>query len=171
MNRKEIFLLIGQKGSGKSFVGKIIEKEFGIKFIRVESWIKNIKKGRDVYDEKYIKHSLEMIENGIRQEINKTDKLVFESTGITKYFDRMLESLKEDFRVTTIGIHADSKICLNRVKTRDKTIHINISDNQVITINAKVREKDFTSDFHIDNGAKTNEDLIKELKDILTRYK
>lgn len=42
--RKNIILLIGQKGSGKSFIGNIFEKEFGIKFIRVEDWAKHIKK-------------------------------------------------------------------------------------------------------------------------------
>ncbi|EOZ98800.1 hypothetical protein A33Q_1454 [Indibacter alkaliphilus LW1] len=36
MKSKIIYLLIGQKGSGKSFIGTLMEKEFGIKFIRVE---------------------------------------------------------------------------------------------------------------------------------------
>ena len=44
MRRKEILLLIGQKGSGKSFIGTIIEKNFGIKFVRVEDWAKQIMK-------------------------------------------------------------------------------------------------------------------------------
>ena len=50
-NRKEIFLLIGQKGSGKSFIGTLMDKEFGINFIRVEDWAKKIRKDRDVDNE------------------------------------------------------------------------------------------------------------------------
>jgi len=35
MKRKEIILLIGQKGSGKTFIGTLVDKELGITFIRV----------------------------------------------------------------------------------------------------------------------------------------
>ena len=167
MNRKEIFLLIGQKGSGKSFIGTIFYKEFGINFIRVEDWAKQIKKDRDIDNETYLKQVFIEIENGIRETLNKLDKLVFESTGLTAYFDQMLESLKKDFQVTTIGVYADSRICLDRVKTRDQMIHINVSDTQVSMINEKVRERDFKTDFRIDNETKSEKDLIGELGNIL----
>lgn len=167
MNRKEIFLLIGQKGSGKSFIGKIFDKEFGIVFIRVEDWAKQIKNDRDVDNEAYTKQVFYKIENGIRETLNFIDKLVFESTGLTEYFDQMLKSLKKDFRVITIAINAGSKTCLKRVKTRDRTIHINVSDEQVSRINEKVRERKLKTDFQIDNENKTEKELVKELKDII----
>lgn len=168
MNKKEIFLLIGQKGSGKSFIGTILEKEFGIKFIRVEDWVKHIKKDRDVLDDAYLRQAFQTIENGIRTSANEVDKIVFESTGLTDYFNQMYKSLKEDFKLTTIGIYADNKICLDRVKTRDKSIHINISDDKVNMINKMVREKDFHADFRIDNDKKTYVELIDELKNIFS---
>ena len=167
MNRKEIFLLIGQKGSGKSFLGTIFDMEFGIRFIRVEDWIRQIKKDRDIFDEIYLKQVFTEIENGIREMLNETDRLVFESTGLTHYFDKMLESLKKDFRVTTIGVYADSRICLDRVRTRDQTIHINISDDQVSMINEKIRARDFETDYQIDNENRTEKEIIEDLKNIV----
>lgn len=164
--RKEIFLLIGQKGSGKSFIGSILEKEFGIKFIRVEDWAKQVRKNRAVNNEAYLNQVFQVIENGIRNALNDIDKLVFESTGLTDYFDQMLVSLKKDFKVTTIGIYADNSICLDRVRSRDQTIHINISDSQVTKINEMVRERDYQTDFRINNESKTEKDLIKELENI-----
>jgi shikimate kinase len=165
--RKEIFLLIGQKGSGKSFIGSILEKEFGIKFIRVEDWAKQVRKNRAVNNEAYLNQVFQVIENGIRNALNDIDKLVFESTGLTDYFDQMLVSLKKDFKVTTIGIYADNSICLDRVRTRDQTIHINISDSQVTKINDMVRERDYQTDFRINNESKTEKALMKELEKIL----
>lgn len=167
MNRKHIFLLVGQKGSGKSYIGTILDKEFGIKFIRVEDWAKEIKKDRDVGNESYLRQVFDAIENGIRAHLNQTDNLVFESTGLTPYFDDMLESLMRDFKVTTIGVYADSSICLDRVKKRDQTIHISVSDDQVSLINEKVREKKFKADFLIENEHKTEMDIIQELNDIV----
>ena len=166
MNSKTIYLLIGQKGSGKSFIGSLIENEFGIKFVRVEDWVKQVKKGRSVEDETYLKQAFEVIENGIRECLKDIDKLVFESTGITTYFDQMLQSLKRDYHVTTIGIKADSTICLERVRKRDQTIHINISDDQVSIINEKVILKDLQTDYQINNEKKTKRDIVKEMKKI-----
>ncbi|MCZ2459361.1 MAG: zeta toxin family protein [Chitinophagales bacterium] len=160
MNTKIIYLLIGQKGSGKSFIGTLMDKEFGINFIRVEDWAKKIKKDRDVDNEAYLKQVFEEIEKGIRESIVDKDKIVFESTGLTEYFDQMIQSLRRDFRVNTIGVYADSAICLERIKSRDQDIHINVSDDQVLMINAKVRERNFETDFLIINENKSEKELI-----------
>jgi predicted kinase len=167
MARKQIFLLIGQKGSGKSFIGTMLEQEFGIPFIRVEDWVKQIRGEREIDNEAYLKQVFEVIENGVRERLHSTDKLVFESTGLTDYFDQMLKRLRKDFQVATIGIYADSNLCLHRVRTRDQTIHINLSDDQVLMINNKVRERDFQTDFRIDNETKDRKALIKELEHII----
>lgn len=167
MSRKDIFLLIGQKGSGKSFVGTIFEEEFGIRFIRVEKWAKQIKNDREIDNETYLKQVFQEIEKGIRDNLNETDRLVFESTGLTKYFDQMLQSLKRDFQVTTIGVHAESTTCLIRVKSRDQSIHVNISDDQVLMINERVRESNIKTDFTIDNESKSRKELINEISTII----
>lgn len=163
MKSKIIYLLIGQKGSGKSFIGTLLEKEFGIKFIRVEDWAKKIKKDRNVDNEAYLKQVFEEIESGIRDSLTDKDKIVFESTGLTEYFDIMLESLRRDFQVTTIGIYVDSTTCLERVKSRDQNIHINFSGDQVLMINNQVRERNFETDFLIINENKSEKELINEI--------
>lgn len=173
MNSKIIYLLIGQKGSGKSFIGTLFNNEFGIKFIRVEDWAKKIKKDRDVDNEAYLKQVFGEIEKGIRDSLTDEDKIVFESTGLTEYFDKMLEGLRRDFQIITIGVKADFTICLERVKSRDQVIHINISDDQVLMINEKVRERNYKTDFYIDNENKSEKELIREISNIinLTPYK
>lgn len=167
MKNKNIYLLIGPKGSGKSWIGSLLEREFGIKFIRVEDWAKQTKRDRAVDDEAYLRQVFESIEKGIRSSLMTTNQLFFESTGLTEYFDRMYHSLKKDFRVVTIGIIADPKTCLERVKTRDQKIHINISDDQVHRINEMVQTRDFPTDFRLINQSKTQQDVIEELEYII----
>jgi len=158
---KTIYLLLGQKGSGKSFIGTIFDQEFGIRFLRVEDWAKQIKKGREIDDETYLSQVFEAIEAGVRDSLESADEIVFESTGLTQYFNRMLENLKKDFRVKTIFIEARSDICLSRVKSRDQSIHIDVSDEQVIMINEKVNERSFLTDYRIVNENKSRQDLIE----------
>lgn len=167
MNRKEILLLIGKKGSGKSFIGLLMDREFGVKFIRVEDWAKRIKKDRSIDNEIYLKQVFEEIEKGIRQAMDSVDKVVFESTGLTDHFDHMLQSLQKDYKVTTITVDAHNNTCLDRVKSRDQSIHIKVSDDQVFMINRKVAEKSFQSDFRINNESKSEQALIVELDSLL----
>jgi hypothetical protein len=133
--------------------------------------VRHIKKERDVFDEAYLKQAFEVIENVIRDSLTNTDKIVFESTGLTNYFDQMIESLKISFRLTTIGVYSDSKTFLDRIKTRDQNIHINVSDDQVLMINEKVKEKNLQTDYRIDNEVKTEMELINELKNIINAAK
>ena len=165
--KRKIFLLIGPKGSGKTFIGSIFKKRFNIDFIRVEDWFLDLKKSVDIDDDKYVRQSSQTIEKGIREAILERDCIVFESTGLTVHFDNMLFSLKSDFTVVTIRINTDIELCLKRVQERDQTIHINISDDQVERINSMVVLKNQTTDFSIENSNKSTNSLIKEIRRIL----
>lgn len=168
MSEKHIILLIGPKGSGKTYIGSLLEKNFGIHFVRVEDWVRQIKKDRDIDDETYLADAFDVIENGIRHTLDQMDMVVFESTGLTSYFDQMLDRLRKDVHVTTIGILADPHRCLDRVKSRDDAIHIAVSDDQVEHINQMVREKNTPTDFQIDNNFRTESELVSELKTMIS---
>ncbi len=98
---------------------------------------------------------------------NKTDELVFESTGLTEYFDEMLLNLQSDFKVITINVDCDPDICLRRVHSRDQSIHIDVSDEEVNEINsARMSEKPDT-DFQIFNSEETVDELKTQIKEII----
>ncbi len=163
-----IYLLLGQKGSGKTFIGGFFYKEFQIKFLRVEDWAKEVKKERQIDQADYLDEVFKVIENGVRNSLRTYSEVVFESTGLTDQFDSMLTSLRKDFKVVTIAIQTDSKLCLNRVKTRDQSIHINVSDDQVNTINQQVILKSRETDYIIQNTNSTYDELVHEISKILT---
>ena len=88
MHQKLIYLLIGPKGSGKSFIGTLMDHTFGIHFIRVEDWAKAVKKDRQVDNPFYLAEVFQAIEHGVREVLKQYDQVVFESTGLSAYFDR-----------------------------------------------------------------------------------
>ena len=79
----------------------------------------------------------------------------------------MLESLKNNFRVITIRVEANNDLALERVRTRDQSIHINVSDQQVNEINAAVRKRNFVADYTLVNENKSREELLCELQNLL----
>lgn len=167
MEPKSIYLLIGPKGSGKSYVGALIDQVFGIKFLRVEDWAKDVKKDYAIDDENYLSLVFNAIETGVRNALQHHDAIVFESTGLTKNFDEMLASLNKDYLVKTIGLKADLDLCLERVKTRDQSIHINVSDEQVNRINGEVLQRDLPTRYQLLNQNKTRDELILDLIEIV----
>ncbi|MFA5512341.1 MAG: hypothetical protein WC313_07805 [Candidatus Kapaibacterium sp.] len=81
----------------------------------------------------------------------------------------MFSSLKKDFKVITIAVTASSKLCLDRVRSRDGSIHVNISDEQVTRINKMVDFRKLQTDFVIINERKSKFDLIQELKSLINK--
>ena len=82
----------------------------------------------------------------------------------------MLENLKTDYKVILVYIYANEDLCLERVKKRDSSVHINVSEDQVKALNKQVYEKKKEFDFMIINEDKKEELLIGELKKIIDKY-
>ena len=168
MHDGHIYLLIGPKGSGKSFIGKLIDTQFDIRFLRVEDWVKNLSpQSAAMEDESYLEAVFYEIEHGVRRELKKASPVVFESTGLTTYFDEMFARLSRDFRMTTIGVRADPVCCLERVKSRDQSIHIDIPIDTVKAINDQVLEKNMKTDYILQNNEANLESLKARLKKII----
>ena len=69
--------------------------------------------------------------------------------------------------MTTIKVSADREKCIQRVRMRDQSIHINVSDNQLKQVNEAVHEKDMKTDYTIENSEKSEDELKSEIRKIL----
>ena len=168
---KNILLLIGPKGSGKSFIGSLLEKEFGIKFVRVEDWAKNIKRERNINDDGYLTEVFQVIEEGIRKALKDRDTICFESLALSDPFDRMVNNLVKDFKLITIKILCDLENCIERIQLRDQSQQIIISESQIREVNRMVTERDYKTNYKILNNTSDKDYLVEELKKILTESK
>jgi shikimate kinase len=165
-----LYILIGLKGSGKTYIGKLIESRFNIPFLRVEDIFSRVKRNRNYNDADYIKEGFAEVEREIRNRFVIMDRLTIESTGLTGEFKEMLEELKKNFTVKLIKIQCDPELCLKRVRERDSKDHINVSDSDVREINEMAAKASFKYDLTIDNNSKTDEGVIKELSKIVNLY-
>lgn len=166
---KYIFVLIGQKGSGKSLTGSIINDLYGITFVRVEDIAIKIKKDRSITDDSYLNDVFTEIENHLREILSVNSRIVFESTGLSKQFDTMLGNLKNDFHVFSIYLESDPGLCIERVKSRDQSLHINISDDDLLYINSLVRKNSFKCDYVINNNG-SREELTDSVRKIFRQF-
>lgn len=89
---KQIIILIGLKGSGKTYIGTLIQEKVGIKFFRVENVWLSFKSER--LSNEYILEGFSLVEKEIDRLLLDTDRITIESTGTTDYFNRFINKLK-----------------------------------------------------------------------------
>lgn len=161
MPTKTINILLGPKGSGKTFIGQLLQEKLGIYFLKVENIFIRIKQDRDYLNSDYIKEGFNAVEREIARILETEDELTIESTGAAPQFDEMVGNLKRRFCVRLIKVTADLDRCIERVKTRDKAAHIDVSDEHVMVINTLSVAKKFDVDFEIENNASTEEQIVQ----------
>jgi shikimate kinase len=160
---KTIYILIGLKGSGKTYIGTLLQNKRNIPFLRVEDICLKIKADRKIDDQDYISEAFEKIETEIRKKLLSVNQLTIESTASAIQFDQMVFNLRKDFVVKLIKIETDPKLCMQRVRTRDQENHISVSDEEVTQINTISAQRKFDFDLTIQNNFKSDNELLDEL--------
>jgi len=161
MKVQTILILVGLKGAGKSTIGKLLEKELGISFLRVEPiYLRAIQENPDLTP-----LELEPVGFGAILEavdlLAKTNNVIcLESTGTAEYFSEFLSRLEEKYRIYLIRIEAPADVCMKRVFSRDKTDHIPVSDERLRYINQVAATVSLSWDMEIDNTSQRNDRAI-----------
>lgn len=156
--RKILYILIGPKGAGKTYIGSKVNKNTDIKFLRVEPiWLK-LAPGENGW---------ERVEKEIEQEFQQHSRVMIESLGAGEGFNRMYSSLKNKYEVKLVKVYADLKECLRRVRTRDNSEHIPVSDEKVEEYNKIAASINHPWDAVIDNNTPaTDEDILRVINSI-----
>ena len=153
--RKTMHILIGPKGSGKTYIGSRIEQLTGLKFLRVEPLWLQLAEGEDGWDR---------VEREIDALFLQHDKVIIESLGAGEGFNRMYASLKDKYRVKLVKVEADLDECLRRVRDRDNADHIPVSDDRVREYNRIAASIEHPWDAIIDNnGPATDEEILSAI--------
>ena len=148
---KTLFILIGLKGSGKTYIGTLLDTKTDITFLRVEPiWL-------SLSDEE---NGWKKVENTIDNLFKTNDKVMIESLGAGEGFTGMHSSLTSKYTVRFIKIETDPEICLERVRTRNNKDHIPVSDPQVEKYNRIAAQVEFNWDLVIRNNGPASEDEI-----------
>ncbi len=159
-NSKTVYVLIGPKGSGKTYIGSLLESQFDIKFLSVEKLgLENIPKSKLTGDE-LIKEGFQHEEAAIDEILKNQNSVSFESTGAHPYLQNILSSLRTKYNVKLVRIYAPLEICYERIKQRNPSLQIPVSDELLKSINENAEKVTFVWDLELDNSEKLS---VKEI--------
>jgi cytidylate kinase len=159
---KHIIIFVGPKGSGKSTICSLLEKEMGMKFIRVEPLFLQTRAELGASNPDFERIGYQKVLAHLAEELSRCDMLCFESTGASGELHWLLAELHKLATVLPVQIQADSLQCVERVKSRDTSIHIPVSDDQVERINKLAVKVELPWVARIDNRYTFDRNIILE---------
>jgi shikimate kinase len=154
---KVLYMLIGLKGSGKTHIGTLVNRNTNIKFLRVESVWLSLQPGEDGW---------QVIEQAIDDLFLGHDRVMVESLGAGEGFKNYYESLRRKYTIRMIRVKASPETCLERVRNRSRQDHIPVSEAQVIEYNKLAAAVTYAWDLEIDNDHPASDETI--LNEILS---
>jgi len=164
---KTVFLLIGKRGSGKTYIGRLIEKELGIRFLSVEPYFINAKEEYKSINTKSFDKEWKQIEGVINRFFNSNNKIIFESNGTFKSFKDFLSRLQKNYKVILIKVDTSDKLSLERTRKRDNTNHVPMTQELIKNINKIAEGEKYEFDIIIDNEKLSDEEIISKFKSVL----
>jgi hypothetical protein len=165
--RTSVWILIGPKGAGKTFIGALLERERGIPFLRVEPVFLEVIEREGRKDDEVFGLGFSEVADRIDRRLigadTTTDTLVIESTAAWHRFGEFLDRLRTHHRVRMVRVETPPDQCIDRVRTRDAAAHIPVSDPDVRLINEAATAVDFPVEGTIENANGTTEaDLLRQ---------
>jgi shikimate kinase len=163
---KTVYILIGPKGSGKTYIGQLLEQELGIPFLQVEPIFLAIKGESDALNPHYLEKGYRLVEEAVASNLQTNDSVAFDSTGAALEFKHLLARLETRYSVKLIRIHAPADLCLSRIKARDKSLQIPVSEELIETVNRLSVAAEFDYALTIDNGGASDEKIISAFRSL-----
>ena len=161
---KQLIILIGLKGSGKTYIGSLIQERLGINFIHVEDIWRSMKQKR--FSKNYYSVGFGLVKQEIKNQFRNSDIVTIESTGASQYFEPFLRELEAMYALKLVRIVTSPETCLGRIKSRDSSIHIPVSDNIIKQINREALKVDLEFDSVIENENSSDDEILMKINEM-----
>jgi len=120
-----LIILAGPKGSGKSHIGRLLEKRLGVLFFHVEPlWMDYYAECRSSGRKPETSMGIARICPSIVAALRDNGYVCVETTGASKEILNALLSLEHPSRTLLVRISAPLETCLERIAKRDQTEQI-----------------------------------------------
>jgi FkbM family methyltransferase len=165
---KEAFVLAGPIAAGKSYVGKFIERKFGIPFLEYENiFIQEFRNNPNGY----LKRAEPKAESAIFEFLEKNGRMCFENTMNRKYALDILKKLRKTADVRAVRVNAPFDLTLKRFRERKQGTHVEWSDEEVRRIYDACENLDLGYDLVLDNNDMPESEMTRQLNALMEERK
>lgn len=132
-----LVVLVGPKGSGKSHVGRIIERGLGVHFFHVEPlWMAYYAECRAAGREPAIPEGIAVVHPRIAEALAAHRDVCIETTGASPEILHALLGLAPPGQTLVVRVTAPLERCLERIAARDQTHQIPMDVDSIRKVHA-----------------------------------
>jgi hypothetical protein len=155
----QVVLLTGLKGAGKTHIGEVLARIDGVTFLRVEPLWLRWRSEEDSEAPGFEAEGYRRVAAEVTRILERegTHTVVIESTAAAPSFSGFLEELQARHRVRLVRVTSDPHRCIRRVGQRDRSIHIDVSDDRLREINQAAALVDLPWEMEFDNDGDPDE--------------
>ena len=164
-----LILLIGPKGSGKSYIGRTIEARLGVHFFHVEPiWLEYYAECKASNREPVIAEGIAKVHPVLIRALEKYVHVCVETTGASPEILSALLSLRRREETIVARVSAPLEVCLRRVSSRDQSGQIPMEMEAIRKLHGLSESLQLRSDITLNNVVLTESEIADLLKSALT---
>jgi shikimate kinase len=164
-------LLVGPKGSGKSHIGRTLEKRLGVLFFHVEPhWMNYYAECQASGRQPAIAEGIAKVHPLIVHALYQNEHVCVETTGASPEILNDLLSLKHPSRTLVARVAAPLELCLERISSRDQTQQIPMDVESIRRVYALSESVQLQPDLTLKNVQLTEEQIVSLFESVLTLY-
>lgn len=162
-------LLVGPKGSGKSHIGRTLERRLGIPFFHVEPlWMAYHAECKASGREPSIAEGISRVHPRIAEALREHEHLCVETTGASAEILADLVSIAGASGILVARVSAPLDLCLRRIAARDSANQIPASEESVRKVHALSLAAPLHADLCLENEALSEDDIVSTFGSALT---
>jgi predicted kinase len=164
-----LVLLVGPKGSGKSHIGRILERNFGFLFFHVEPlWMSYYAECGAGGREPSIPEGIARVHPLIREALGTHQHVCVETTGASPEILNDLLSLEHPSNTFVVRVSAPLDVCLQRISTREKTHQIPMDVESIRMVHALSVATTLQPGLTLENAALSEDEIVSRFRNALT---
>lgn len=161
-------LLVGPKGSGKSHIGRILEKHLGVHFFPVEPlWMRYHAECREAGRTPVLSEGIARVHPRIVEALQKYEHVCVETTGASVEILEDLLALQPPSKTRLVRVNAPLEICLERIAARDQTHQIPMDVEAIRQVYALSEAASLQPDLTLENISLDEAEIVALFQKIL----
>jgi shikimate kinase len=163
-------LIVGHKGSGKSHIGRKLEKHLGILFFHVEpEWMSYYAECQASGRQPLISEGVARLHPLLVDALRTHEHVCVETTGASAEILNDWLSLTPPSNTLIVRVSAPLELCLERIVARDQTNQVAMDVESIRQVHALSEVGHLQADLTLENVELSEAEIISLFKSALTR--
>lgn len=156
-----LVVLLGPKGSGKSHIGRVVQRELGVHFFHVEPlWMAYYAECRSAGRTPSLEEGIRAVHPKLSEALASHEHVCVETTGASPEILTDLLTLRPASDTLIVRVNAPLELCLHRIANRDPAHQIPVDTETIEKVYRLSTSVEVCAAITLDNVALSDAEIV-----------